>query len=161
MPLHQDPPFNVDDLLNLRAIEGSRVEFKPDFNELNEYQVLRTAVAFANDLLNLNGGYIVSGVEETRALLKKRGGDFQGAHRLFAEAFNVQKQDPKLLHEFAQTKMRLSEAQESRSPRGRETRRRLAREAADLLRSAIQLSDSDPAMSGCFASWVRRPAFGG
>lgn len=89
------------------------------------------------------------------ALLKKRGGDFQGAHRLFAEAFNVQKQDPKLLHEFAQTKMKLSKSQNWKNPRERETSIRLLREAADLLRSAIQLSDSDMRAAWCWFNLAR------
>jgi len=97
------------------------------------------------------------------ALLKKRSGDFQGAHRLFAEAYNIEKQDPKLLHEFAQTKIKLAQLQSVSRPRGRETRRRLANEAAELLRSAIQISDNDIRTAWCWfdlarvLTWQRRP----
>jgi len=59
MTVHQDPPFNIDDLLNLRVVEGNRVEFKADFNKVTEGRIVETIAAFANDLLNLNGGYIV------------------------------------------------------------------------------------------------------
>lgn len=97
------------------------------------------------------------------ALLRKRGRDYQGAHRLFVEAYSIHPQDPKLLHEFAQTKMKLSEDQNPTNPRGREIRRRLANEAADLLRSAIQISGSDMRAAWCWfnlakvLSWQRQP----
>ena len=57
-------PFALDDLLHHRTIEGNRVEFKAGWDDLISESVVRTACAFANDLLNLNGGYIVLGVEE-------------------------------------------------------------------------------------------------
>lgn len=68
-------PFAVGDLLHQRTIESNRVEFKADFNDLIAEAVVRTACAFANDLLNLNGGYILLGVEEKegRPVLPPRG----------------------------------------------------------------------------------------
>jgi ATP-dependent DNA helicase RecG len=58
-------PINIDDLLHLRGVEGPRVEFKASWDEdTTGSQVLRTLCAFANDLQNLNGGYIVIGVAE-------------------------------------------------------------------------------------------------
>ena len=68
-------PFNLDDLLHLRAIEDNRVEFKASWNDVEAEGITRTACAFANDLLNLNGGYIVIGVEEKdgRPVLPPRG----------------------------------------------------------------------------------------
>jgi len=70
-------PFSLDDLIHRRAIEGNRVEFKATWNHPIEAAVVKTACAFANDLLNLNGGYIVLGVEEEggRPILPPRGLD--------------------------------------------------------------------------------------
>ncbi|MXX75942.1 MAG: hypothetical protein F4210_00125 [Holophagales bacterium] len=57
--------INLDDLLHCRSVESARVEFKESWNpESTGPQVLRTICAFANDLQNLNGGYIVIGVGE-------------------------------------------------------------------------------------------------
>lgn len=56
-------PINIDDLLHCRSVESARVEFKESWNpESTGPQVLRTICAFANDLHNLNGGYVVIGV---------------------------------------------------------------------------------------------------
>lgn len=54
-------PINLDDLMQ---IESVRLEFKKSWSEPTLAQVLRTICAFANDFFNLNGGYIVLGVEE-------------------------------------------------------------------------------------------------
>ena len=58
-------PINVADLLYQRRVEAARIEFKGSWNDgPTASQVLRTISAFANDLQNLNGGYVVLGVEE-------------------------------------------------------------------------------------------------
>jgi ATP-dependent DNA helicase RecG len=58
-------PINVDDLLRLQGVESARVEFKASWDEKTTgAQVIRTICAFANDFQNLNGGYIVIGVDE-------------------------------------------------------------------------------------------------
>ena len=58
-------PVNVDDLLRCRGVESERVEFKASWDPATTGpQVLRTICAFANDYHNLNGGYVVIGVEE-------------------------------------------------------------------------------------------------
>jgi ATP-dependent DNA helicase RecG len=58
-------PVNVEDLLYFRGVESARVEFKASWDEkVTGGQVLKTICAFANDLQNLNGGYIIIGVEE-------------------------------------------------------------------------------------------------
>lgn len=54
-------PVNIDDLVNLRTVESTRVEFKADFNP---NPIIHTICAFANDIDNIGGGYIVIGVEE-------------------------------------------------------------------------------------------------
>ena len=58
-------PINMDDLLHCRGVESERVEFKATWDERTTGpQVLRTICAFANDYHNLNGGYVVIGIEE-------------------------------------------------------------------------------------------------
>ena len=54
-------PVNIEDLLHKRKIESTRIEFKKGWNPDKIY---RTICAFANDIDNLGGGYIVVGVEE-------------------------------------------------------------------------------------------------
>lgn len=53
-------PVNINDLINRRVIENARIEFKAN---LNPEPVLHTICAFANDIDNWGGGYIVIGVE--------------------------------------------------------------------------------------------------
>ena len=69
-------PINVDNLLLRRGVESERLEFKASWDPATTGpQVLRTICAFANDYHNLNGGYIVIGVEEQagRAVLPPSG----------------------------------------------------------------------------------------
>ena len=70
-------PFNLDDLIHRRAIEDNRVEFKATWDDRIKPAVVKTVCAIANDLLNLNGGYIVLGIEEEggRPILPPRGLD--------------------------------------------------------------------------------------
>ena len=80
-------PFNLDDLIHHRVIEGNRVEFKATWNHPIESAVVKTVCAFANDLLNLNGGYIVLGIEEEGGLpiLPPRGLDDMNLDRVQKE----------------------------------------------------------------------------
>ncbi|NGZ05652.1 MAG: hypothetical protein G8237_04785 [Magnetococcales bacterium] len=58
-------PINLNDLLYLRHVESSRVEFKASWDEhVIGSKVIRSICAFANDFQNLNGGYIIIGVAE-------------------------------------------------------------------------------------------------
>lgn len=71
-------PINVDDLVHARSVESSRVELKGGWNAgPTAWQVLHSICAFANDLDNLNGGYVVLGVDERdgEAQLPPRGLD--------------------------------------------------------------------------------------
>ena len=54
-------PVNLDDLINLRTVESTRVEFKAGFNP---NPIIHTICAFANDIDNIGGGYLIMGVEE-------------------------------------------------------------------------------------------------
>jgi ATP-dependent DNA helicase RecG len=58
-------PLNIDDLIHARVVEGNRLEFKANWGDNVKESVTRSICAFANDLLNLNGGYVVLGIEQT------------------------------------------------------------------------------------------------
>ena len=69
-------PINIADLLHNRGVETERVEFKAAWNpDTVGSQVIKTICAYANDLHNLNGGYVVVGVaeEDGRAVLPPAG----------------------------------------------------------------------------------------
>lgn len=57
MPL----PINIEDIINGTTVEWERIEFKSGWNP-NE--IMHSVTAFANDINNWNGGYIVIGIEE-------------------------------------------------------------------------------------------------
>ena len=54
-------PINLDDLISGRLVEWERLEFKAGWNPL---AVLQSICAFANDINNWGGGYILLGIEE-------------------------------------------------------------------------------------------------
>ncbi len=54
-------PINIDELLNAHVVESTRIEFKADWNP---NPIIHTICAFANDIDNIGGGYLVIGVEE-------------------------------------------------------------------------------------------------
>lgn len=54
-------PINISDLINRRVVENARVEYKSDWNP---EPILRSICAFANDIDNWGGGYIIIGIEE-------------------------------------------------------------------------------------------------
>lgn len=53
-------PINIKNLINFRVMEFNRVEFKSDWNPI---PIIHSICAFANDIDNVGGGYIVVGVE--------------------------------------------------------------------------------------------------
>lgn len=57
-------PINVSDLINRRVIESARIEYKGDWNP---EPILHSICAFANDIDNWGGGYIIIGIEEELA----------------------------------------------------------------------------------------------
>lgn len=65
MPL----PINIEDLLNKQKIESNRIEFKSGWNPDKIYH---TICAFATDLENTGGGYIIVGVEQDENGVAKR-----------------------------------------------------------------------------------------
>lgn len=62
-------PINIEDLLNKRKVESNRIEFKSGWNPDKIY---RTICAFATDLDNTGGGYILVGVEQDENGIAKR-----------------------------------------------------------------------------------------
>jgi len=95
------------------------------------------------------------------AVLRKRMGDLKGAHRLFEKAYSLNPDDPKIVHEFAQTKMGLARALQG--PRNIVEKKRLNKEASELLRRAIQLADHPVREAWCWydlakaLEWLREP----
>ncbi len=90
-------PFNLEDLIHQRTIESNRVELKTTWDPHTRTAIVRTVCAFANDVLNLNGGYVVIGIEEQggRAELPPRGLVGRDLERLQKEIRGVcQRIDP-------------------------------------------------------------------
>lgn len=62
-------PIGIEEILTGHAVESARIEFKEIWEgEITGHQVLKTLCAFANDLQNLNGGYVLIGVAETNGV---------------------------------------------------------------------------------------------
>ena len=60
-------PVNVESLINGQVVESTRIEFKAGFNP---ERVVHTICAFANDIDNIGGGYVVLGVEEKDSVVQ-------------------------------------------------------------------------------------------
>jgi ATP-dependent DNA helicase RecG len=103
----------------------------------------------AREILNRAPSPVDSNEVIELALLYKRSGRYQQAHRLFSGSFDLIKDNPKAVHEYAQTKIRI--ARESQG----EIRLRLNREAVELLRRAIQLSDDPVRTAWCWNDLAR------
>ena len=58
-------PININDLITGKTVEWDRIEFKEGWNP---EEVLHTMCAFANDINNWGGGYIVIGISEKDGL---------------------------------------------------------------------------------------------
>ena len=58
-------PINIKDLLDRKNIENSRIDYKAGWNP---EPIIHTICAFANDMDNIGGGYIVIGVEEQNGM---------------------------------------------------------------------------------------------
>ena len=54
-------PISIEHLIDHQIVESSRIEFIQGYNPA---AIIRTICAFANDIDNLGGGYIVVGIEE-------------------------------------------------------------------------------------------------
>ncbi len=54
-------PVNINTLINGNTVEWERIEFKKNWNDES---IIHTLCAFANDINNWNGGYLIIGIEE-------------------------------------------------------------------------------------------------
>lgn len=54
-------PIDINQLLNSDIVESNRIELKEDFNPT---PIVHSICAFANDIDNIGGGYIIIGVKE-------------------------------------------------------------------------------------------------
>ena len=82
-----DLPIDLNSLIHARSVEDNRREFKAVWNESTRDSTIRSICAFANDLMNLNGGYVIIGVEEDggRPILPPRGLDDADLDRIQRE----------------------------------------------------------------------------
>lgn len=83
-------PISLSDLINARSVEHHRIEFKAGWDEYTKDATVRTISAFANDLLNLNGGYVIIGIEtddQGHPVLPPRGLDSTNVDRVQREIF--------------------------------------------------------------------------
>ena len=79
-------PLKLEKLLGGRVIESDRVEYKRGWNPA---EIIPTICAYANDFSNVNGGYIVIGIEEKygRPLLPPTGLDADSLDKVQQELF--------------------------------------------------------------------------
>ena len=54
-------PINVRELIESRVVESTRIEYKSDWDP---EPIIHSITAFANDIDNSGGGYIVVGIAE-------------------------------------------------------------------------------------------------
>ncbi|MBU0763518.1 MAG: putative DNA binding domain-containing protein, partial [Bacteroidetes bacterium] len=76
--------INIHELINGKVIEWERLEFKAGWNP---EVVLHTLCAFANDINNWGGGYIIIGIAEKngRPVLPVKGINPDGIDKIHAE----------------------------------------------------------------------------
>lgn len=58
-------PINIDNLIKKETVESERIEFKQGWNPES---ILHTLCAFANDMNNWGGGYIIIGIQEEKGV---------------------------------------------------------------------------------------------
>jgi len=149
--------------LTLQKFEKQTIKSEPSHPYLTMARILidKARVKEANDVLSRIPPSRTANDTVEVAILMKKAKDFTGAHHFFAEGYSANPNDPKIVHEFAQTKMKL--ASSLRKKEDIETKKRLNREAAELLRRAIQLSDDPVREAWCWfdlarnLNWLRAP----
>lgn len=60
-------PINIELLIKQRIVENSRIDYKRNWNPED---IIHSICAFANDIDNWGGGYIVVGIEEINGMSK-------------------------------------------------------------------------------------------
>ena len=81
-------PINITDLVNGQAIEWERLEFKQGWNP---EEIVHTMGAFANDINNWGGGYIIVGIAENegRPILPPVGLPHESLDRIQGEVLTL------------------------------------------------------------------------
>ncbi len=81
-------PVNIKDLINSKVVESDRIEFKSGWNPK---EVIHTMCAFANDIHNWGGGYIIIGIEadEGKAIMPPIGVDVKLIDKIQGELLNL------------------------------------------------------------------------
>jgi len=59
----QNLPFNLENIIFSRTVESCRVEYKSSINDKTKPFLRATLCAFANDYYNINGGWVILGIE--------------------------------------------------------------------------------------------------
>ena len=60
-------PINVKELIENSVVESTRIEYKSDWDP---EPIIHSITAFANDIDNSGGGYIIVGIEEEDGMPK-------------------------------------------------------------------------------------------
>jgi ATP-dependent DNA helicase RecG len=83
--------INIEELIRGRTVESERLEYKKGWNPQD---VMHTICAFANDISNWGGGYVIIGVEEHKGqpVLPIAGLDPSSIDRIQGELIDVCKQ---------------------------------------------------------------------
>ncbi|MFM9962766.1 MAG: RNA-binding domain-containing protein [Planctomycetaceae bacterium] len=136
------------DLANARSIFNA-VEQTPTIRDRHlPYVALARAcieqneIVYARKLLAEAPPPVEAHDQLERAILHKRNHDLETAHALFQAAFPSLQNNAKAVHEFAQTKVGLAKQVKAKGPHVLNTKRRLTREAVELLRRVIQLNEN-------------------
>lgn len=81
-------PINIENLIHGNTVEWERVEFKAGWNPED---IIHTVCAFANDLHNWGGGYIIVGINEKngRPILPPIGLDENSLDKIQKEVINL------------------------------------------------------------------------
>jgi ATP-dependent DNA helicase RecG len=81
-------PVNIKDLISEKVVESDRIEFKSGWNPK---EIMHTMCAFANDIHNWGGGYIVIGIEanEGKATMPPIGIEANTIDKILGELLNL------------------------------------------------------------------------
>jgi ATP-dependent DNA helicase RecG len=81
-------PININELVHATSVEWERLEFKRSWNP---EVIIHTICAFANDINNWGGGYLVIGIEELngKAVLPPSGIDLNEIDKIQGEVLKL------------------------------------------------------------------------
>lgn len=84
-------PIDIKELIEGRTIESERIEYKEGWNP---QKILHTMCAFANDINNWGGGYIIIGIKEEngKPVLPPEGIDSSQVDKWLKQLLNMGKQ---------------------------------------------------------------------